>query len=158
MADPLVELTQSIMARLRTNTYIAIATNVTLGESKLLEDDICDEEFPRIEVSPRIDDYIGYDSQRYLSEMPAFTINGYIRRENDVESEDDIYDMMEFAIEARKSLYQFNNDKALGSPPCTGFDAVHDYSTLDINYGIFERITYFELSIAFKMALTLGRS
>jgi len=114
-------------------TFVNDPDNVIIGETA----DVLgkpDDFFPRLEtlITKMKDD--GYIDQRMMDQSFRFSIMGYIRREEENTTSDDMFSLIKFARECKKIVYESNSDRANGDSPCDGFMQVGGFTEVFLEY------------------------
>lgn len=143
----------SLETKLKTCTVITNSDLVVMGESADILG-LDDDQFPRLEVLITKDRQEGYASQRKIDYAFRYSIAGYTRRVSDAVSFNDMVGIMSFGTEVRKLNYSFLDDKQAGSPPCTGFLMMGEFSETFYEFELFPRTNAFILEIEAKLELS----
>jgi len=82
------------------------------------------------------------------------TVVGSIRRETDDTTDQDMWDIIGFATETKKLLYQINDDKRSGTAICSGFIQIGGFTEIDLGYELFPRVSLFVMECEAELQLT----
>lgn len=142
--SPIGNYLDALEAKFQESTFATTAANVVVGESIDLMGLARDTaNFPRLEILITKDKASGYGSQRNIDFDFRYSVAGYIRRESDDVSTQDMKNIMNFGTEIRALNYQFLDEKQQGNPPCVGFSRLGEYPETFYEFELFPKITAF---------------
>jgi hypothetical protein len=141
--NPLTCFFKALVEKYKKNTFITNSTNVIIGESVDLLALDKDTEYPRMEILIDKDKSDGYQSQRDQMRSFRFNVAGYIHRENDVTTEEDMFNLMLFGMQTYALTFSFLDDKQAGKSPCQGFEMLDAYPETFYDFEMIPKITTF---------------
>ena len=113
----------SVSTKMGVGTF-ALPANIRWGEV-WAQMSLPDSAFPRIELNIEKLGDLEYFAQRTKTESILVSVAGYVFEEDwnedDFDSLDASQRLMDFAIETRKLVFSFHDDKIAGNSPANGF-------------------------------------
>jgi len=152
--DPISQFLTALKAKLESSSHITDVANVIMGLESIDITELADTAFPRYEMLITKDKMDGYVSQRNADFSFRFEVAGYIKREEEDITFADLKAMTAFAMDTRKLMYSFNDDKQNGASPCDGFLFMGQFTEVFYEFELMGKIGTFLLQMEAHIQLS----
>jgi hypothetical protein len=143
MNEPAAEFLTYLVSNLKSKkTIVTSNDNIFIGEKANIQM-LSDSDFPRLEIVIKKLNGGGYVDQGNIDEGFRVTIVGFIKRDSDDTTDQDMYDIINFARETKKIVYQANSDRGAGTTVCEGFEQISGFSEIFVGYEMAPRTSAF---------------